>query len=69
MACEGKSNGKVEQPRSYAVKTEKGTIIRRNRRDLLSTPEIFDLRNAADDEMDIPPNHLAVDYTNPPLND
>jgi hypothetical protein len=60
---------RVEQPRSYAVKTEKGTIIRRNRRDLLSTPEIFDLRDAADDEMDIPPNHLAVDYTNPPLND
>jgi hypothetical protein len=43
-----------------AVKTEKGTIIRRNRRDLLSTPERYDLRDAADDEMEIPPNPLAV---------
>ncbi|CAB4033588.1 Hypothetical predicted protein, partial [Paramuricea clavata] len=50
---------RVEQPISYAVKTEKGTIIRRNRRNLLSTPETFDLRYAAADEMEIPPNPLA----------
>ncbi|CAB4013859.1 Hypothetical predicted protein [Paramuricea clavata] len=56
---------RVEQPRSYAVKTEKGTIIRRNRRDLLSTPERFDLRDAVDDEMEILPNPLAVQLPQP----
>jgi hypothetical protein len=56
---------RVEQPRSYAVKTEKGTIIRRNRRDLLSTPERFDLCDATEDEMEIPPNPLAVQLPQP----
>ncbi|CAB4031587.1 Retrotransposable element Tf2 type 1, partial [Paramuricea clavata] len=61
----GKVMERVEQPRSYAVETEKGTIIRRNRRDLLSTPERFDLRDAVDDEMEIPPNPLAVQLPQP----
>jgi hypothetical protein len=56
---------RVEQPRSYAVKTEKGTIICRNRRDLLSMPEKFDLSDAVDDEMEIPPNPLSVQPSQP----
>ena len=36
--------GKARQPRSYVVKTETGSTIRRNRRDLLTTPEKFELR-------------------------
>ena len=47
---------RAEHPRSYAVKTEKGTIIRRNRRDLLDTPERFDLCDATEDEIEVPPS-------------
>ena len=52
----GKVMERAEHPRSYAVKTEKGTIIRRNRRDLLDTPERFDLCDATEEEIEVPPS-------------
>ena len=42
-SVKGKVVGKARQPRSYVVKTETGSTIRRNRRDLLTTPEKFEL--------------------------
>ena len=41
----GKVIGKSSQPRSYKIETDKGTIIRRNRRHLLLTKEKFHLDN------------------------
>ena len=49
----GKVVGKARQPRSYVVKTETGSTIRRNRRDLLTTPKKFELREIPDYESEL----------------
>ena len=41
-ARKGKIIGKSSQPRSYKILTDKGTVIRRNRRHLLQTKETFE---------------------------
>ena len=53
-SVKGKVVGKARQPRSYVVKTETGSTIRRNRRDLLITPEKFELREIPDYESELP---------------
>ena len=45
----GRVIGKTSQPRSYKIETDKGTIVRRNRRHLLLTREKFEL-NSSDNE-------------------
>ena len=49
-SVKGKVVGKARQPRSYVVKT----TIRRNRRDLLITPEKFELREIPYYESELP---------------
>ena len=63
---------KAPQPRSYLLATDKGTIIRRNRRDLLRTTEHVnphsddDLPDNICDE-NIPPSHAPSDQPAPPV--
>ena len=53
-SVKGKVVGKARQPRSYVVKTETGSTIRRNRRDSLITPEKFELREIPDYKSELP---------------
>ena len=39
----------VKDPRSYVVRTDKGTTIRRNRRDVLKVPDDMNLANDYND--------------------
>mgnify|MGYP002803598375 CR=1 FL=1 len=50
----GKVMEKAQQPRSYIVKTEKGSFIRRNRKGLLASPEMFEPQEMSDIESEIP---------------
>ena len=55
MVSKRKSSWKSSrQPGLYVVKTEIGSTIRRNRRDLLTTPEKFELREIPDYEGELP---------------
>ena len=54
-SIKGKVTERADQPRSYVVKTENNSTVRRNRRDLLSTPEQFKLSSSLPDyEIELP---------------
>ena len=53
-SVKGQVKEKAEQPRSYIVKTEKGSTIRRNRRDILKTAEQFKPNSLPEYEIELP---------------
>ena len=53
-SVKGQVKEKAKQPRSYIVKTEKGSTIRRNRRDILKTAEQFEPNSLPEYEIELP---------------